>query len=134
MLYCCQGTFHKEYCSKEQQMTITRIYADQNGNSHFENQEIPVTPSGPLGWMSSPIAVQSMILRENPPGYHYPWHAAPCRQYIIMLEGLVEIEVGDGEKRTFGPGSIVLVEDTTGVGHASRSPDGNGRRSLFLPL
>ncbi|ADY14406.1 hypothetical protein [Sphaerochaeta globosa] len=115
-------------------MTITRIYADQSGNSHFEEQEVLVTPSGPLGWMSSPLAVQCMILRENPPGYDYPWHTAPCRQYIVMLEGLVEIEVGDGEKRTFGPGSIVLVEDTTGVGHASKSPDGKGRRSLFLPL
>ena len=115
-------------------MNITRIYADQAGNSHFDDLEVPVIPSGPLGSMSSPLAVTSMILRENPPGYSYQWHTAPCRQYIVMLEGLVEIEVSDGEIRTFAPGSILLVEDTTGEGHTSRSPDGKRRRSLFLPL
>lgn len=75
-----------------------------------------------------------MILRENEPGYDYDWHVAPQRQYIVMLAGLVEIQVSDGESRTFGPGDIVQMEDVTGRGHKSQSPDGNPRRSLFLPL
>lgn len=115
-------------------MHITRIFSDAAGESHFDDREIPVAPGGPLGSMSVPLAVTSMILRENPPGYDYGWHTAPRRQYIAMLEGLVEITVSDGESRTFGPGAIVLVEDTEGKGHASRSPDGKPRKSLFLPL
>jgi uncharacterized cupin superfamily protein len=51
-----------------------------------------------------------------------------------MLEGMVEITVSDGEVRTFVPGDIVLVSDTTGKGHASHSPDGKARKSLFLPI
>ena len=30
-------------------MIITRIYADQTGNSHFEEQEVPVTPQRTFG-------------------------------------------------------------------------------------
>jgi hypothetical protein len=51
-----------------------------------------------------------------------------------MLEGEVEIQTSDGEIRTFSPGEIVLVEDTMGKGHKSRSPGGRARKSIFLPL
>lgn len=115
-------------------MKITRIWADAAGESHYEDLEIPLLAQGPLGAMSKPLQVQSMILRENPAGYNYGWHTAPREQYIVMLEGMVEITVSDGEVRTFVPGNIVLVTDTTGKGHASRSPDGKPRKSLFLPL
>ena len=115
-------------------MKITRIWADTSGESHYSDMEIPVMDSGPLGSMSEPLPVRSMILRENPSGYDYGWHTAPREQYIVMLEGKVEITVSDGEMRTFGPGEIVLVADTSGKGHASRSPDGKPRKSLFLPV
>jgi len=115
-------------------MKIARIWADEAGESHYEDREVEYTTSNPLGKMSDPIPVTSMILRENEPGYDYDWHTAPRRQYIVMLAGLVEIQVSDGETRTFGPGEIVLVEDTAGKGHKSRSPDGKPRKSIFLPL
>ena len=115
-------------------MNIARIYGDEAGESHYQDIEVEFTASGPLGRMAEPLPVSSMILRENEPGYDYDWHVAPRRQYIVMLAGFVEIRVSDGEVRTFGPGEIVLVEDTAGKGHKSRSPDGKPRRSIFLPL
>ncbi|AEJ18772.1 hypothetical protein [Gracilinema caldarium] len=115
-------------------MKIAQIYADATGESHYEDLEVEYTISNPLGKMSDPIPVTSMILRENEAGYDYDWHTAPRRQYIVMLAGLVEIQVSDGETRTLGPGDIVLVEDTTGKGHKSRSSDGKPRKSIFLPL
>lgn len=115
-------------------MLVTRIYHDVAGESHYEDINIPLTEHTPLGSTSKPVAVSSMIMRENLPGYTYDWHVAPRRQYIVMLEGLVEIQVSDGEIRRFKAGDIVLVEDTEGKGHKSHSPDGNPRRSLFLPI
>jgi hypothetical protein len=118
----------------EEPMNITHIYSDADGQSHYENLEMKCSDQGPLGSMSEPIPVTSFIFRENPPGYEYGWHNAPREQYIVMLEGMVEITVSDGEVRTFVPGDIVLVSDTTGKGHASHSPDGKARKSLFLPI
>lgn len=117
-------------------MHIARIWADEAGESHYQDIEIEMNLalSGPLGQMSSPLPVTSMTLRENVPGYDFDWHVTPRRQYIVMLAGFVEIQVSDGESRTFGPGDTVLVEDIAGKGHKSRSHDGKSRRSIFLPL
>jgi hypothetical protein len=120
--------------AKEVCMHIARIWADESGESHYRDIEMSLAPSGPLGRMSTPLPVTSMTLRENGPAYDFDWHVAPRRQYIVLLAGFGEIQASDGESRTFGPGDIVLVEDITGKGHKSRSPDGKPRRSIFLPL
>ena len=132
--YCGCGVSGESWSAKEIHIHITRIWADESGESHYQDIEIVLVPSGPLGWMSSPLPVASMILRENDPEYDYDWHVAPRRQYIVMLAGVVEIQTSDGESRTFGPGDVVLVEDVTGKGHKSRSPAGKPRRSIFLTL
>ena len=61
-----------------------------------------------------------IIFRETPGTYDYSWHPAPRRQYIINLDGAVEITASDGEKRVIGPGEVFLVEDTHGKGHFPR--------------
>jgi hypothetical protein len=43
------------------------------------------------------------------------------------------VECGDGTKRRFGPGDIMLADDTTGQGHITREIDAP-RKSLFIPL
>ena len=52
---------------------------------------------------------------------------APRRQYVITLEGEVEIGLGDGTTHRFGPGHVTLAEDLTGKGHTTRVV-GNKRR------
>jgi hypothetical protein len=44
----------------------------------------------------------------------------PSRQLHIYLSGEIEGQVSDGETRRFGPGTVALVEDTTGKGHISK--------------
>jgi hypothetical protein len=44
---------------------------------------------------------------------------------MILACGGLEVTVGDGEVRRFKPGDPVLVEDTFGKGHATRSVDGD---------
>jgi hypothetical protein len=42
---------------------------------------------------------------------------------IEIISGRVEV-TASGETRTFGPGDVLLVEDTEGLGHSSRSAEG----------
>jgi uncharacterized cupin superfamily protein len=51
-----------------------------------------------------------------------------------MLDGEVEIEAGDGTKRRFGTGDVLLAEDTAGRGHISRAVEGRPRKSIFVTL
>jgi hypothetical protein len=37
------------------------------------------------------------------------------------LQGASEVTTSDGQKRHFGPGSVVLLDDTTGKGHRTRA-------------
>lgn len=115
-------------------MRITRITTDAAGDSRFEDIEIPLRDAGEIGRLSEAVGTRGVIFRETAPDYDYDWHPAPRRQFIVLLDGVIEIEVGTGEKRRFSGGDILLVEDTTGRGHRTRTVDGRSRRSLFLPL
>lgn len=113
---------------------MTRIYTGADGESHFEELTVALQDAGEIGALSAGVPVEKLIFRLTDGDYHYLWHPAPCRQYIVMLEGAVDIEVGSGEIRRFGAGDILLAEDVTGRGHLSRAVEGRPRRSLFITL
>ncbi|MBM3945914.1 MAG: cupin domain-containing protein [SAR202 cluster bacterium] len=60
------------------------------------------------------------------------WHHAPRRQFVVILSGELEVEVGSGAKRTFTTGDTLLAEDLTGQGHTTRSR--GDRRLMFVAL
>ena len=103
-------------------MKYTRIYADTNGESHFEDVEISMKP-GPAnaGTISEMIAAKGVMFRQSGE-YFINWHNAPRRQFVVNLTGTVEIVASDGEKRRLGPGSILLAEDLT-LGEATPEDD-----------
>jgi hypothetical protein len=114
-------------------MKITRVYTGADGESHFEDVDIELSP-GTVGSLSESQDVTKIIFRETGGDYDLDFHTAPRRQYIINLSGGVEIEVGDGSKRLIPTGEILLAEDTTGHGHISRAVNGEMRRSIFVTL
>ena len=113
-------------------MKAARIYTGADGRSHFEDLDIPLKPSS-YGTLSDLVPSSGVIFRETPLGGALDFHVAPRRQFVITLAGLVEVECGDGTKRRFGAGDIMLADDTTGQGHITREIQGP-RRSLFIPL
>lgn len=107
-------------------MRYTRIYADTKGESHFQDVRVelePVVfapPAPPVNISSfAPATRYAFCVFSS--GWFGDWHPAPRRQIFFVLSGEVEVQVGDGEVRRFGAGSIVLAEDTSGKGHVSRA-------------
>ena len=115
-------------------MNITRLYSDESGDSHFENIEIELKDLGDIGRLSDKFPVKDIIFRETGGDYDYDFHNAPQKQFIILLDGVIEIETSLGEKRDFKSGEILLAEDISGKGHKTRSVDGKLRRSIFVTL
>ncbi len=115
-------------------MKITRIFTRGDGKSYFEDLEIDLNDVGKIGLLSEKIKATGIIFRETSGDYNYSWHNAPQRQYIVMLDGEVEIEISDGTKRIFRTSDIILVEDTTGQGHKSKAVNSQPRKSLFITL
>jgi hypothetical protein len=115
-------------------MKIHRLYADKNGESHFEDVQVEFKESPAAGRLSARHPATGIIFREVQPDYDLDWHPAPRRQYIVNLDAGVEITASDGEKRRIGAGEIFLVEDTWGKGHLSKAVDGKIRHCLFIPI
>ena len=115
-------------------MKYTRLYTGADGESHFEDVEIPLEERVGFSLLSSSEKTTGIIFRETGGDYYIDWHNAPRWQYIITLEGEVEIEAGDGTVRRFGPGDIMLAGDTTGRGHISRTVNNQPRKSIFVTL
>lgn len=115
-------------------MKITRIFSDEKGESHFEDLEIPLMNQDEIGFLSENVEVKKLQFRKVSADYDYDFHHAPQRQYIVLLDGGVEIETSLGEIRQFQTGEILLVEDTTGKGHKTKNLEKRERTSLFIHL
>ena len=113
---------------------VTRIYSDSNGDSRFEDVEVPLEEAGSIGRLSQTMPATGVIFREVEPAYDYDFHVAPRKQYILLLDGAIEIETSLGAKRVFRAGEVLLVEDTTGKGHKTRNLEPVKRRSVFITL
>ncbi len=111
-----------------------RLYTGNDELSHFEDVEVELSQGGEVSMLSETMAVSGLNFRKNLPSYTLDYHPAPRRQFIVNLTGAVEITASDGEVRLFGPGSIMLAEDTTGKGHISKAVGEDERLSLFVHL
>ena len=112
---------------------MTRLYTGPDNQTHAEEVELKFTPGNPAE-VSKLLPVTSSELHRTSGGSVDDWHRAPRRQYVITLSGHGEIEVAGGKKISLGPGSIDLVEDTTGKGHITKVVGADDRVTLQLPL
>ena len=110
-------------------MEITRLYTGSDGESHFEDIEIELEDAGNIGQLSEKVDATGIIFQHTTPDYDYDWHNAPRRQYTLMLDGAVDVEIGNGTT-----GDILLVEDITGRGHKSKAVNNESRSSVFVTL
>jgi len=106
---------------------FVRIYTGDDGFTHFEDRYhqygdpaahgAPVA-SGVSAVSASAGTVDGATFRKVALG-NSSRHAAPRKQYAVILTGSLIIQTGDGEERKFVPGQVLLIEDTKGEGHLS---------------
>lgn len=109
----------------KEMFTYTRLYTDAFGESHFADVAVDFSlidyapPAPPLA-LSSFVAASQIGFMTAPPGWTSDWHPSSGRNLFVVLTGEWEVTASDHEKRRFGVGSALLVEDVTGKGHSSR--------------
>lgn len=110
-------------------VAIARLYTDEAGESHFgtwnwQATATPFAPATPAVEVTEPVPAKQALMLRMPAGWYGEPHPAPRRQLMVVIAGAVEATASDGETRLFTPGSAILLEDTTGQGHSSRTVDG----------
>lgn len=116
-----------------------RIYVDANGDSHFDTVTIEQSlaraapPAAPF-YVSEDRPASRYRFYSFEPGWIGELHPAPARQFLALMSGAVEMETIDGTIRQFGPGALILLEDTSGKGHVTRNIGDGYATFLVIPV
>lgn len=122
----------------QQQLRYAVVYSDSAGVTHFRDEQLSWQKTqgrGNLPVFATPfLDAQKIGFLRLPRGYRQDWHPAPSKRFVMVLSGVGEIEVGDGERRKFGAGSVVLVTDTQGRGHRTRVLGNREHFAVWVPV
>jgi hypothetical protein len=111
-------------------MKCLRIYSTADGESHFDEVEIPTSSLqvhhnvSAFEASASYAATRIRFIRIPSGAPEVDWHTVPERVLTVRLDGSAEYQTGDGDERRVPAGSFVLFEDTHGKGHRSRHSPG----------
>ena len=120
-------------------VTYRRIYVDANGDSHFdivtiEQSLVRAAPPAAPFYVSEDRPASKYRFYSFEPGWIGELHPAPTRQFLALMSGAVEMETTDGTVRRFGPGDLILLEDTSGKGHVTRNIGDGYATFLVVPV
>ena len=102
-------------------MIITKLFTGHDGKSYFEDTDCGHESIHPLGAYSKKYPATGITFRDFEAGLVFDQHTAPQPQYIIYLEGEVEVIASGGEKKVFKAGDVLFATDTEGEGHITRT-------------
>jgi len=109
-------------------MKCLRIYATPDGESRFDEIDIPMTrrpaiPDAAPFELSARYPALHVRMTRIPAAMHeVGYHTVPERVLTVRLDGSVEYETSDGEVRHVQPGGFVLVEERTERGTSLAIP------------
>ena len=118
-------------------MKYIRLYADSNGETHFEDLDFEFT-EGKV-WSGSPRLGRSetqptsdSFFVEIYEDFSGGFHPTPRKQWFVAMSGTVEFGASDGEVRKLEPGVAVLLDDMGSKGHFTSAE--KGFVSMFVGL
>ena len=120
-------------------MRYVRLKADKGGESHFEQvavdlNEADYRPPAPVLFVSHSYRADGLQFIRLPAGWSGDSIHPPKAQFLICLKGHLEVTASDGEKRTFGPGDSIMMEDISGKGHRTRVKGTNECIAAVIPI
>jgi quercetin dioxygenase-like cupin family protein len=117
-----------------QRLKYSVLYTDSEGLTHFKDQYLSWNDSGD-GFSSTPLVDAKQIgFFLIQAGKNFDWHPTPRKQFVMVLDGTMEVEAGDGEKRKSEPGNILLVTDIKGRGHRTNNLGNKPITIVWVPL
>jgi quercetin dioxygenase-like cupin family protein len=111
-------------------MHYLRIYSEKNGDSRFAETELTISepdyqPPAPTLFVSHTYDASGLQFVRLPGGWTGEALHPPTPQFVICVDGHLEVTASDGEKRSIGPGGCLFMEDVHGKGHRSHVRPGH---------
>lgn len=117
-------------------MACYHLWGDGAGESHLGLLELPEkdTYAGRVRGINdvpaSTMGFGAFVGRKPDVGIH----TAPRRQFLVVLEGVLEIETTTGQKEHLHPGDVMLADDVGSKGHASRDVGDDPLMLMAIPI
>ena len=112
-------------------LTLPGLFTDTDGRARFRDDPVPLTEGTPITRLSALQASGGCQFRHSPVGFASDFHCTTTPQWLVVLQGSMEIGLQDGGTRVFGPGECFYSNDTLPPG-ATFDPQLHGHRSRLL--
>ncbi len=112
-------------------LTLTTLYTDTDGHARFRDEPLALTEGTPASQLSALMASGGCQFRHSAPGFASSFHCTTTPQWLVVLQGRMEIGLQDGSTRVFGPGQCFYSNDTLPAG-ATFDPQLHGHRSRLV--
>jgi hypothetical protein len=99
---------------------VKHLYSGSDGESHLGEIDLPKVGGRPGQSVQTRLFSTDVEMGHALPGSFIDFHGVTTPRFLIILQGEMEIGLGDGSKHILRKGAIVLAADTTGRGHTSR--------------
>jgi hypothetical protein len=118
--------------------TLTQVFLETgpDGRARFREAALELTEGKPAARLSPLAPSGGFQWRESPVGFRSEFHCTETPQWLVVLQGAMEIGLQDGTSRVFGPGESFYSNDTLPAG-ATFDPKRHGhwsRQVGDLPL
>ncbi len=120
-------------------LSFSRLYTGPDGVSHWADEKLHLVSRGTENIEAMMATAQlgdvkGSFMAMLKAGATEDWHVAPRRQFMVCLQGLVEVTAADGQVRRLKPGEFALLEDLSGKGHITHSAGKEDHVALALPI
>ena len=112
-------------------LTLTELYTADDGHARFRDLPVTLSEGSPAARLSRWMVSDGCQFRHSPVGFASDFHCTGTPQWLVVLQGRMEIGLRDGTARVFGPGECFYSNDTLPAG-ARFDPQVHGHRSRLL--
>lgn len=102
----------------EETLTVTLLETGADGRARFRDVVLPLPQGTPASRLTALAPSGGWQLRRSPAGFASGFHCTGEAQWLVVLQGRMEIGLRDGSTRTFGPGQFFYSGDTLPEGVA----------------
>ena len=99
-------------------LTLTELYTAADGRARFRDETLALDQGTPAARLSALMASGGCQFRHSPVGFRSDFHCTTTPQWLVVLQGRMEIGLQDGSTRVFGPGECFYSNDTLPAGAA----------------
>ena len=93
-------------------LTVAVLYTDADGWARFRDHALGLDEGKPAARLSRLAPSGGWQLLHSPVGFASDFHCTTTPQWLVVLQGRMQIGLCDGSARVFGPGGFFYSGDT----------------------